>query len=41
MGNDTQPGRVALLTAIESIEDQGKQIAEVAKKLGVKITLEV
>ena len=41
VGNDDAPGRVALLAALEALETQGKQIAKVAKVLGVKITLEV
>jgi putative iron-regulated protein len=40
-GVDTDPGRAALLAALVSIEDQGQSFAEVAQKLGVKITLEV
>jgi putative iron-regulated protein len=38
---DDEPGRVALLAAIESIEDQGELIARVATRFGVRITLEV
>jgi putative iron-regulated protein len=41
VGNDDAPGRVALLAALEALETQGKQIAKVAKVLGVRITLEV
>jgi putative iron-regulated protein len=41
VGDDDAPGRVALLTAIEALEKQGRQIAKVANELGVKITLEV
>ncbi len=40
-GDDDAPGRVALLTSIESLEKQGQLIAKVAKQLGVRITLEV
>jgi putative iron-regulated protein len=40
-GDDDAPGRVALLAGIEELETQGKQIAKVAKRFGVKISVEV
>jgi putative iron-regulated protein len=40
-GDDDMPGRVALLTSIESLEKQGKLIAKVANKFGVRVTLAV
>ena len=40
-GTDETPGRVALLTSIEALEEQGKLIAKAANKFGVRITLEV
>jgi len=40
-GDDDEPGRVALLTSIEALEKQGELLAQVAKQLGVRITIEV
>jgi putative iron-regulated protein len=41
VGKDSDPGRVALLAAIEALEAQGKQIAKVGKTFGAKISVEV
>lgn len=41
LGDDSAPGRQALLAAIEAIEDQGTTIQEAAAALGLKISLEV
>jgi len=40
LGADTAPGRVAMKSTIDAIQDQGDTIAQVAKQFQVKITLE-
>jgi putative iron-regulated protein len=40
-GSDSAPGRMALMSTINAVEDQGDSIAQVATQFQVKITLEV
>ena len=40
-GDDSSPGRTAMLGVITALEDQGATLAEVAKALGVQMNFEV